>query len=371
MKVFISSVIRGLENERDAAERAARALDHVVVRSEQFGALASSPQRACRAEVRRADVVILLLGAVYGSKDPRTAMSPTHEEFEEAQQTNRDVLVFIQDGVQRDADQEAFVRKVRDWAGGASTGGFREPDDLRDAVTTALGRLERSRSAGPVDPRDIEARLDAATTAERRGTGNPTLHVALVGAPRQTVLSASQTDDAALQRDLERDALYGDVAVLPRETATRTRAVGGAIVIAQDQARVTIDSLGSITVVTPAKRPREHGDWMLELIEEELRQDITRDISYALTTLDRVLDPHERLSDIAIAAVLRDVGYSGWTTRAARDRNPNRNSGMSINGREVIAARAEPLTRKRAAARAQVSAIAGDITATLRRAAKE
>jgi hypothetical protein len=371
VKVFISSVIRGLEKERDAADRAARALDHTVIRSEQFGAMASSAQRACRREARESDVVILLVGATYGTKDPQSKKSPTHEEFEEAQKTNRDVLVFVQEGVQRDADQEAFLREVRDWSSGALTGRFRDGDDLRDAVTTALGRLERSRSAGPVDARDLEARLDAATTAERRGSGDPTLHVAVVGAPRQTVLSASQLDDAGLQRDLERDALYSDVAVLPRETETRTRASGGAIVIGQDRARVTIDASGSITVVTPAKRPRERGEFMFDLVEDDIREGIARAITYALTTLDRVVDPHERVSDLAIAAALRDVGYAGWTTRAAAERNPNRSSGVSLRGHEVISARAEPLTRKRAVARAQADAIARDLTAILRRAATE
>lgn len=371
VKVFISSVIRGLEKERDAVERAARALDHTVVRSEQLGAQASSAQSACRREVRDSEVVILLIGAVYGTKDPKTQKSPTHEEFEEAQQTNRDVLVFVQEVVQRDADQEAFLREVREWSSGALTGRFRGADDLRDAVTTALGRLERSRSAGPVDAGTIVARLDAATTAERRGSGDPTLHVAVVGAPRQTVLSASQLDDATLQRDLERDALYSDVAVLPRETETRTRASGGAIVIAQERARVTVDASGSITVMTPAKRPRERGDFIFDLVEDDLREDIARAITYALAMLDRVLDPHERLSDLAIAAVLRDVGYAGWTTRAARDRNPNRSSGVSMRTHEVITARSEPLTRKRAAVRARVDAIAGDLTALLRRGATE
>jgi hypothetical protein len=112
VKAFISSVIRGLEKERDAAERASKALDHTILRSEDFGAVASSPQRACRGAVRESDVLLLILGAAYGTKDPKTGKSPTHEEFEEAQQTGRDVLAFVQEGVRRDPDQEAFVREV-------------------------------------------------------------------------------------------------------------------------------------------------------------------------------------------------------------------------------------------------------------------
>lgn len=177
-------------------------------------------------------------------------------------------------------------------------------------------------------------------------------------------------DDASLQRDLERDAVYGEAAVLPRGSTTTARVIGGVIVVTQEDARVTIDAHGTITIVTPAKRRRERGDWMPALIEEDLREDIGQAIRFALSTLDRVLDPNERLSDVAIAAVLRDVGYAGWHTRAERDRNPNRTE-MNINAKEVISARLDPLTRKRAAARQQVERMAADLTAMLRREATE
>src|SRR2546428_4615878 len=127
-------------------------LDHSIVRSESFGAQPTSPQRACRAAVRDADVVVLLLGGTYGRKDQRTGKSPTHEEFEEAHASGRDVLAFVQDGVERDADQEAFLGEARAWSGGALTGRFRTPEELRDAVTQGLNRLALSRAAGPPPP---------------------------------------------------------------------------------------------------------------------------------------------------------------------------------------------------------------------------
>ena len=82
-------------------------------------------------------VVILLLGARYGTRDAHTGKSPTHEEFEEAQQTGRDVLVFVQDGVQRDDDQEAFVAEVRQWSTGASAG---RSDDERSRIRGKIPR---------------------------------------------------------------------------------------------------------------------------------------------------------------------------------------------------------------------------------------
>jgi hypothetical protein len=178
--------------------------------------------------VRDADLVILILGAVYGTKDPQTGKSPTHEELEEAQETGRDVLVFVQKGVQRDADQEAFVREVREWSVGVSTGGFTNPDELRDAVTKALNppRAVADRRTNRSD-RGRAPRLDAALTGDRRGGGNPTLQVAVVGAPRQVVLTAGTLDDVALQEELEglgagtlRDALRlaGRCAEMPPST---------------------------------------------------------------------------------------------------------------------------------------------------------
>jgi hypothetical protein len=67
MRVFISSVITGFEECRDAAARAITVLGHEVVRAEDFGAAPDSPQRSCLAGVRSADVVLLLVGSRYGT----------------------------------------------------------------------------------------------------------------------------------------------------------------------------------------------------------------------------------------------------------------------------------------------------------------
>jgi Domain of unknown function (DUF4062) len=62
MKVFISSLVRGLESDRDAVDSAAELLGHEVKRSEDFVASPDTPQRAYLAGVRWSDVVVLVLG---------------------------------------------------------------------------------------------------------------------------------------------------------------------------------------------------------------------------------------------------------------------------------------------------------------------
>ena len=157
MKVFISSVIRGLEAYRDAASSAARALRHEVKRAEDFAASAATPQQACLAGVRWAEVVILLLGSRYGDRQA-SGLSATHEEYREARE-HCPVLVFIQQNVNfRIRTSKYSCAKYR-------TG---PPVILpRDSpvrrifaieVTAALRDLELSRAVGPVDEAEMLGR---------------------------------------------------------------------------------------------------------------------------------------------------------------------------------------------------------------------
>lgn len=90
---LISSVIAGMEEYRAAAREAAESLGYIVIAAEDFGASPSSPQQVCLAGVRDADVVVLLLGARYGTPQ-RSGLSPTHEEYREAR-GRKPVLVFV------------------------------------------------------------------------------------------------------------------------------------------------------------------------------------------------------------------------------------------------------------------------------------
>ena len=103
MKVFISSVIGGMEGYRDAAERRVRAIGHEPRRAEDYGASPDTPQRRRLEGVRDADVMVLLLEERYG-RPQESGLSPTHEEYEEAKE-RKPVLTFVQCGVQREGGQ--------------------------------------------------------------------------------------------------------------------------------------------------------------------------------------------------------------------------------------------------------------------------
>lgn len=103
MRVFVSSVIGGMEPYREAAVQAIRTLGHEPRMAEDYGASPNPPQQTCLRGVRDADAMVLLLGARYGARQ-ESGLSATHEEYREARE-RCPVLPFLQEGVEREAAQ--------------------------------------------------------------------------------------------------------------------------------------------------------------------------------------------------------------------------------------------------------------------------
>jgi hypothetical protein len=156
VKVFLSSVISGMEDYRAIARRAAETLGHTVLAAENFRASPLSPQQVCLGAVRDADVVVLLLGARYGAPQG-SGLSPTHEEYREARD-KKPVLAFVQSGVAREREQQAFVDEVSTWEGGGYRETFDSPESLAAAVTRGLHNWELAQQAGPVNEAELVAR---------------------------------------------------------------------------------------------------------------------------------------------------------------------------------------------------------------------
>ncbi|MGH3804169.1 MAG: DUF4062 domain-containing protein [Pseudonocardiaceae bacterium] len=156
MKIFISSVTQGFEAFRRAAAAGVTALGHQAVLAEDFGATPGSPQQACLAGVRDADAVILILGSRYGSVQA-SGLSATHEEYREVRDT-RPVLVFIQQGVDPEPQQEGFICEVRGWEQGHFTAEFHDPEGLRDHVIRALHDYILANEAAPFDEPELTNR---------------------------------------------------------------------------------------------------------------------------------------------------------------------------------------------------------------------
>ena len=137
MDVFISSLIGGFGQYREATKRALTALRHTPIMAEDFGARTSSPQIACLHGLRQSDLVVLILGERYGPVQAKSGLSATHEEYREARGAKQ-VLAFIQQSVTPEPRQSEFIAEVEGWESGLYRAAFTCPDDLNVAVVRAL-----------------------------------------------------------------------------------------------------------------------------------------------------------------------------------------------------------------------------------------
>lgn len=364
MKVFISSVIAGLEEYRAAAREAAESLGFTVIAAEDFGASPSSPQQVCLDGVRQSDVVVLLLGVRYGTPQ-RSGLSPTHEEYREAR-GRKPVLIFVQTGVTREPDEDKLVEEVSGWEGGQYREPFDSPTSLRAGVTGALHRWVLTQQAGPVNEAELAARAVALLPQRSPHTaGSPFLHVAVAGAPPQQVLRPSDLGDPALQAAMQQEALFGERPVFDRSQGVEVIVSGATLIVRQPKAEITVEERGSVRVSRPA---RNAGGWAAgipSLVEEDVRDRVESAIRYTGWVLDRT-DPTRRLSRVALACRLDGVGYLPWRTRAEVAASPNRAT-MGFVGRE--AADSPPVVLPRAALLMNAAIQAEDITVQLRRQA--
>lgn len=145
LKVFVSSVFAGYEEHRGAVRRLAEALGHEPVLIEETSpALPYSAQRACLSAVEACDVMVLLLGAKYGTVQ-RSEMSATHEEWTHARDLGKEILALRERGKPASQRQADFIREVRDYEDGLSYKSFSTLAEMQEETVRALRRVESER----------------------------------------------------------------------------------------------------------------------------------------------------------------------------------------------------------------------------------
>jgi hypothetical protein len=361
MKVFVSSVIRGLEPYREAATRAARALRHEVKRAEDFAASTVTPQQACLAGVRWADVVILLLGSRYGDRQA-SGLSPTHEEYREAKE-RCPVLVFIQKNVDRESEQQNFLQEVQDWSTGHFTASFSDGDDLLDQVTAALRDLELSRAVGPVDESEMLARARTFLPQDRNSHEAMLALVIAVG-PKHQIIRPKDLESNEMEEAIAQEVLFGPNKLFDRKFGTKSEIRNDALIIEQEKGSILVDQLGTVRVVLSLDHPKEARRFGLSgvAIKEEVEASIQKILKFAGWVLDRV-DSLRRASDVVIIASLQ--GAITWRTRAEHERDPH--TFPMRPSPEPAVVQLTPARRHRAALTQDTGSIAEDLTVLLGR----
>lgn len=365
MKVFVSSLMGGFEEYREAAFRAVKALDCDLLRAEEWGARTDTPRQACLEEAREADVTLLILGERYG-EPLASGLSATHEEYREARD-RRTVLAFVQQGVSPDPRQQELISEVRDWSGGGITASFRDADDLRDKVANGLNRHMLRQATGRVDEAELHERAVGLLPGDERGSvRDSALHVVVAGGPRHQVIRPAQLDEATLGVKLHQHALFGPHKVLdPAQGATPTVS-GSRLVVSQSDRAVELHDDGSVRITAPALvAPADRGYSMPVIIEEDVRSKVLDALGFAGWVLDEV-DPLHRLSDVTVVAAIAGAPSGEWRTQAQHEAS---GSSMTVGlGRpETILAPQSPTRHPRGVLTADAEVVAADLVTLLRR----
>ena len=372
MKIFISSLISGFEPFRQAARAAVSTLRHEAVMAEDFGAQPNSPQIACLQGVRSADLVILIVGEHYGTVQGTSGVSPTHEEFLEARDT-KPVLVFVQEGVTRDAQQAKFLSDVQGWQKGYFRSGFKTAEQLKDLVTGAIHDYQLAHAAAPLDIAALtQAAIDLLPNSRNANSvQSPVLNLAVAGGPLQRILRPAELEEQKLVKALHQQALFAEPRLFDSTKGMETDIDGSALYLEQESgARIQLNEQGALVLRLPLENParRRHGGFGggFALIEEMVVLQLTAAIAYAAWALE-LIDPTQRLTHVSLAATIDASEHMSWRTQAEDDASPNSGT-MGFGGGEAR----PPISvdRPRAALRFDAVRLAEDLMVPLRRQRK-
>jgi hypothetical protein len=171
-------------------------------------------------------MVILILGSRYGQVQA-SGLSPTHEEYREARDA-RPVVVLIQQGVDREPQQEEFIREVRGWEQGHFTTEFRDPEELCSKIIRALHDYILANEAAPLDEAELVSRAQA-LVPNGRSTGSSDIIIVVAAGPLRTVLRPAELESEDLCSFLLAEALTSAHAPLTPSLGTDVSVRGDTI----------------------------------------------------------------------------------------------------------------------------------------------
>jgi len=274
--------------------------------------------------------------------------------------------VLIEANVTAEPKQDAFIHEVQEWASGHVAARFSTPEDLKSKVVRSLHDHELATSTGPVEESEMLDRAKALIPEQRGSVSLPSLIIAIAGGPHQQVLRPIELEDPDLARDLQREALLGDLAILEPSEGTDVTIEGDNLVLTQSQNSFAIDQSGSICIHQMAQEITRRGGLEIPaIIEEVIAEKLTRGIRFSGWVLDRI-DPRHRLTDVVILSHLSGSSFMPWRTRAEHAASPS--SGQVGFGNADITVELTPRRRRRQALSHDVDRLTQDLTALLRRA---
>jgi len=152
LTAFVCSTYIDLREEREAVLNAIRRLQFQHDSMEFFGARANKPIETCLQEVRRSNILIVIVGHLYGSLVPELGISFSEAEYNEGYKLKKPCLVYMRGEnvpilpkhIERDVDKLQLLDKWKKTLKERHTvATFQDSNDLPVQVAADLSRSVR------------------------------------------------------------------------------------------------------------------------------------------------------------------------------------------------------------------------------------
>jgi hypothetical protein len=152
LKVLVSSTMLDLQKEREAADKVIQEPMYIRYRAETMPSSGMASKEVCARMAKDCDLVLLIIGAIYGEIVPGEEVSFTEFEYNQAKLIDpTKVLAFVKDipASLREERQNAFLKKVRDAEKGHFTAKpFKNDLELAQQIKNGIADwlIERART---------------------------------------------------------------------------------------------------------------------------------------------------------------------------------------------------------------------------------
>ncbi len=334
IRVFISSVVGGMEEYRDAAEEAIRSRGGVAVRSEKLAGDGTAPRTACLDAVISCDVLVLLLGAKYGFVAP-SGVSATEEEYQEATKHGRLVLVFVEDANDVEPLQQAFIGRVSDYVTGRWRRQFTGAPELRSLLAEVLTEIDVTPTDSARTNQLVSDLLAAPIPEPFRRSDECVLVMAWVSARNEEAIDPVRLGSAPFIKQLNHLAHAGEPSVFAYEQATSNKKSASSLLLLHgeamgrrrtDFASIELQASGALRLAMNVTGGSAGDRWpaTYHLDPKAIVDRATAAWAFALAAWNEI-DPHGRHDAIAYNGALWSVG-----NRKYEPVPPSQNQGVTV-----------------------------------------
>jgi hypothetical protein len=148
IRIFVCGTYVDLSAERGAVLDAILHMQQACSSMELFGARPECPLETCLAEVRRSDIIVVVVGNRYGTLIPGRELSFSEAEYDEAYRLNKPCLIYIRDSTRTlndlSEEDQKLARLLENWKARLwerhTPSVFKETNRLAVRVVADLGR---------------------------------------------------------------------------------------------------------------------------------------------------------------------------------------------------------------------------------------